>query len=1144
MSLRFIYGRAGSGKTHFCLSEIERIVSGSDGRALLLVPEDFSFQAEKDLLDAVGDKGLLQARVLSFKRMAYSVFSEVGGLTRRHMNGAGKCMLVYRIMDKCKGELKVFKRAVKMRGFVDTMSDTITELKEYGISPEDLMGASLVIDDDGLKDKACDILRIYSAFESALHQNYIDSDDDLILLSQSLDRSRMFDGAEVFVDGFSLLTPQQLRVIEGVARKAKRVNVTLCMDAAGSGKPDAGAQLFSPSLDIENRLLKMAAANNLALEEPVFLNRESQGRFKNNVEIRHLERNIFSFPYRVYGKETGYIRLFTAVNRYSEVENTARGIIRLCRDEGFRFSDIAVIAGGVGEYEKLVGAIFPEYGIPYFLNRKRDISGNPLIVLVLSSLEIISRRWPYESVFRYLKTGLLNFNEDEIDELENYVLLSGIRGDRWTNGSDWKYWPQPIDDDAKTALARINDIRNRVSAPLLEFESRAAGGGKGRNLCTFLFDFLSGLKVEERMESLIDQFKAEGDMDLAEEYGKVWNMLIGTLDQLVEVLGDEDMTLDQFSKVLSIGFDECSIGLIPPSIDQVMFGSVERIKSHTVKALFIMGMNDRVFPAPLGDEGILSDSDREKLKRLGLELAPGTRDLAFEEQFLVYTAFTRTSKYLYISFPIADSEGASLRPSNLIARIRKIFPKLSENSNISQSGSDQENLELVSVPTPTFNHLVCEMRRRDDGEEVNPLWMDVYEWYMEHGKWRDRCQIARSGLSYHNDAAGISPEKVRNLYGGDLSFSISRLEKYAECPFAYFAQYALRAKERKVYELSPPDIGSFIHMVLDSFSSRLDENGIGWRDLDKEWCENTVSEIVDSTVDEMSGSILSSSARYRYLKERLKRIILRAVWLISRQIKNGGFEPKGHEITFANGGDYPPISIKLPSGERISLIGRIDRMDTMEDEMGVYVRIIDYKTGMKDFNLSDVYNGLELQLLVYLDAILEYARKNTAKPVFPGGILYVRIDDPIIKSDRDMDSAQIEKEMMKQLRMKGLLLADVNVIRNMDRNIDGYSLIVPAMVKSDGTLGSPTSAASAGEFDELRKHVKNRVIELCEEMLKGDISISPYKNKNDIPCRYCPYSSICRFDVSIRGNSYRMIPDRSRDQIWKALKEENTEGEA
>lgn len=1136
MSIRFIYGRAGSGKSYRMFCDIKHRIDDGEGNPLIiLVPEDFSFQAEKDLLRAVGEAGIMKARVLSFKRMAYMVFGEVGGLTRQHMNNAGRCMLIYRIMEECQDNLKAFKKAVKMRGFINTISDMITELKTYGVTYEDLANTAQKIQPDRmLQDKLTDIGLIFSNFQEMLHKNYIDSEDDLDLLSQKIEKSLLFDGAQVWVDGFSVLTPQQLKVLEKIMKKAERVNITICSDCRDN--PHESADVFSSIEDMEDKILKIAADNNVSVEKPVKINDEVCYKFKDNPELSHLEKNLFSYPYRVYDPETDCISVFKAVNKYTEVENAAREIVNLCRDEGLRYSDIAVVTRDVKGYENLVGAIFAEYNIPYFLDEKRDIGGNPLIVLVQSCLEIVWKNWTYESVFRYLKTGLSGIDRSDIDLIENYVLSSGIKGKKWTDGKAWQYWPDhdfkgSLSADDRVKLDRINEIRNSISAPLIKFQNSIIGIRSAREISKALFELLTSIGVPEKIQMRIDKFKKEGELDLASEYGKVWNIFIEILDQIVEVLGDDVMTPDQYSRVLSTGFEEYRIGLIPPSLDQVMFGSIERIKSHNVKALFVIGVNDGIFPAPGGEEGILSDSERESLKSAGLELAPGARERVFDEQYLIYTTFTRTEKYLRISYPVADNEGRALRPSIIIYRLRKIYKNLRECSNIAGDGED---LSSINTPVPTFNELVSQFRKSADGVKITPLWKDVYSWYRGQNEWKDKCSRALSGIYYTNQLKPVDYKKVRDLYGKQLRFSVSRLEKFAQCPFSYFVQYGLKAKERKVYELSSPDLGSFIHSVLDNFSTYLDRQNIRWRDLDRGSCIKIVSSIVDETVEKTAGSILSSSPRYSYFKEKLKRIVERAVWLISLHIKKGGFEPSGHEVTFEDHGKYPPISIELPSGEKVSLIGRIDRVDTMEEEDGVYVRIVDYKSGNKDFNLSDIYNGLELQLLIYMDAYLEYASKNSKKPVIPGGILYFKIDDPIIKSSGELSDEEIEEKIMKSLRMKGLLLSDVKVVRAMDRDAAGWSLIIPAAIRSSG-LDAKSSAATIDEFNALRKHIKLRIIDLCEDMLKGDVEINPYKNRGRVSCEFCNFKPICRFDISVKGNYYRLIKNVKKDEIWKAL---------
>jgi ATP-dependent helicase/nuclease subunit B len=1139
MSLRFIYGRAGSGKSYYCFQDIKSRIDKNDLRPLiLLVPEDYSFKAEKELLKFIGEKGLMKAKVVSFKRLAYNVFKEIGGLARQHMSNAGRDIMLYRIMDEHKDEFLAFKKAIKMKGFVNTISEMLTELKIYEVKPEDLELANEKIEDEALSKKLHDINLIYSEFEKQLVSGYIDTNDDLNILYEKLDSYAGLNNAEIWVDGFVMFTPQQYLIIEKLFKKADRINITIPCDISANfaDKYD----IFSSIREMEQRILKIAKDNNISYEKPVMLDCDVPYKYKDNPELAHLEKNLYAFPYRVYKNEVNSISIVKAQNRYNEVESAAQDIIRLCRDEGLRFFDIAVAAHDTDDYEKLIGAIFSEYGIPYFIDEKRDISSNPLIVLILSVFEILYKNWNYESVFNYLKTNLTGISMDDVDILENYVLSSGIKGSRWAE-NEWKYWPDrnfngEMPEDAREKLKRINDIKQRVCSPILKFKKSLEDNSTAAQICASLFNFLLDIGIPERIEMLIDSFKNDGQINLASEYSKIWNIIIETLDQLSEVLCNMELTLEQFSKVLATGFEEYKIGLIPSAIDQVAFGSIERVKNYEVKALYILGVNDGIFPSVMGDEGILSDSDRECLESFGLKLAPGTRDKVFDEQYLVYKTLTKPDEYLKLYYPAADFEGKSLRPSIIISRIKKIFKNIKiKDSNIEDDSIDA-NLELVNTKFSTFNELICEMRKKADGFDVNPVWKDVYFWYINNDKWKEKTISAISGLHYVNQEKPVNPKKLRELYGKTYKFSISRLEKYAGCPFAYFIQYGLKAKERKIYELNPPDIGSFIHKILDSFSSYLDEHNIEWRNLEKDECENIISSIVNDVVDKMTGSILTSSSRYRYLKTRLQRIIIRAVWLIAIQIKHGEFNPVEHEVVFEDGGKYPPLSVKLPSGDEIKLIGRIDRVDKYENDDGIYVRIVDYKTGNKSFNLSDVYNGLELQLLIYLDAILEYAQKKGNKPVLPGGMMYFKVDDPIIAAKGEMTDDEIEEEIMKKLKLDGLILSDVKIVREMDSEISSTSLIIPAGIKNDGSFSSSSHVASKDDFDALRKHIKGKITALCEDMLKGNISISPYKKEKDTPCKYCSFKAVCRFDVSIKENSYRIIGKMTKDEIWKAIK--------
>ncbi|NLY19264.1 MAG: helicase-exonuclease AddAB subunit AddB, partial [Clostridiaceae bacterium] len=665
-----------------------------------------------------------------------------------------------------------------------------------------------------------------------------------------------------------------------------------------------------------------------------------------------------------------------------------------------------------------------------------------------------------------------------------------------------------------------------------------------KEFCGALFDFLCTLKVPEQIESLTDKFRKKGELLLADEYSQVWNIVMELFDQIVEVMADETFGVERFLNIIKIGFDEYKIGLIPHSLDQVLVGSIERSKSHAVKALYLLGANDGIFPQPGGDEGILSDEDRIRLNELGIEVAKDTRTKVIDQQFMVYRTLTTPSDYLWISWSISDQEGKTLRPSIVIPRLRKLFPAILEKSNLLPPANDREVMEEVASPDATFRHLTGVLRRKADGHEILPIWKDIYRWYCKRDEWKNALSLMRETFMYSNNAGSVSEEMVKRLFGKNFISSVSRLERYTTCPFAFFVQYGLGAKERKIFRLTAPDTGTFLHVAIERFSKLMDstltgtnnnEEQITWRTFSREWCENKVSEIIDEMLQGMKGSGISSSKRLTALTVRLKRVVTRAVLIIAEHIRRSSFYPVDYETGFGDNEKYPPITLELDSGEMVRLYGRIDRVDMLETPEGKYLCIVDYKSGTKDFKLSNVYYGLQLQLITYLDAIWESGGKNGETKLLPGGMLYFKVDDPVIRSESMLSEEEIEKAIMKKLRMKGLLLADVKLIKHMDNTISGTSLVIPATLNKGDVLGKNSSVATMEQFKILREYTRKLLKELCLEIFRGSIPIRPVKDRKGAACRYCSYMSVCQFDTKMKDNTYRFLYDKDPDEIWKLL---------
>ncbi len=1146
MGIRFIYGRAGSGKSRFCLDQIrKKLDNKKQNKLILLVPEQYTFQTENKLLDMAGEKALLRAQVLSFKSMAQRVFDECGGRVHQNMKDEGKSMLIYKLLQEKGEELEYFNKISRQQGFIDIVSKTITEFKKYNISQEILLDGAKKAEDEELKEKLNDLADLYNEYNRRIENNVIDGDDELTILARKLKSCNIYEGAEIWIDEFTTFTPQQLDVIRELAFSASKINITLCMDESGSGKESEVTDIFNVLKSTENRIIKLMEENNIGYLESINLNKEYPYRFKDSEELKHIEKHFFTYPFRIYSGKNKDIRLYKANNSYDEIDMIAKDIIRLVRDKGYRYKDIAVVCRDIGAYEKITSVVFNQYDIPYFLDKKIEVLSNPLVILIMSAFEILIQNWSYESVFKYLKSGLIKIDRNYIDILENYILAHGLKGYRWTTDevNDGYFESEDVYENQDELL--IKEIMEEVREPLMTFHKKIKGEKSVREICTAIYELLLDLDVFNRVDEWIEVFSEEGLEGKIKEYEQVPSMVMEILDQAVDVIGKDKVSPKEFYKVLNAGFETKEIGVIPVALDQVNIGDIARVKGREVKALYIVGVNDGVLPAASKDEGILSDRDRDILKDMGIELASTTKARAFEEQYMVYTALTIPSRYLMVTYPMADFEGKSLRPSIIIPRLKRILNNLKEESDIFNYPQKYDEFNKITTPVPTFNELILALRKQADREEVDSYWREVFSWYMKHEGFEEKTSTIFKGIDYSNTGEVISREKIRKLYqneNGNLRFSVSRLEKYAECPFSYFVQYGLKAKDRKIYEFSAPDLGSFMHEILDKFTNKVKEEKLSWSELNREKCREIVGSLIDVKLKEDSNSILNSTKRYKYFTDRFKRVITKSVSIISEQMKRGEFEVFRNEFEFGAMDGGEPIKLDLPTGERVYLTGRIDRIDTLNMDGNTYLRVIDYKSGAKKFDLTELYYGIQIQLLVYLDALLRNSEYILNTGAIPGAILYFKIDDPIIRSNKGLDDEEIQKQVLDKLKMNGLILKDAKLVRAMDNTMETYSLIIPASFKKDGDFSSRSSVATEEQFNILREYVNMKMIELCTDMLSGKIKIEPTKNSQRAYCNYCDYSAICQFDTSIKDNKYKLIIKKSDDEIWQKI-ENHVKGE-
>ncbi|MDB2160725.1 helicase-exonuclease AddAB subunit AddB [Clostridium butyricum] len=1145
MSIRFIYGRAGIGKSTWCINSIaENIKKDDENKLILIVPEQYTFNTENRILKSIGEPALLRTQVLSFKKMAHEVFEECGGRVKEIIKESGRNMLIHKVLNEKIESLEYFRKISREQGFYEIVSDVISEFKKYNVEVDSLRNIEESIQESDLYNKIRELSIIYEAFNEEMNEGYIDGDDELTLLGKKLLENDIYTNSEVWIDEFSTFTPQQLEIIRLLARRCKRVNITLCMDNRdnSNGNQDI-TDVFNTIKNTENKILKIMKENNISYDKPINLNminvNEGCNRFKNAPELEHIEKYFFTYPFNSFNGKCENVKLYKANNIYDEIERVAKSITALIRSGKYRYKDISVVCRNIDDYEKITSVIFKDYEIPYFLDKKLELLNNPLIILITSAFEILFKDWSYESVFKYLKTGLTGIENNYIDVLENFVLEYGVKGYKWTVkeiiSESWFNNNEELSEEK----IFISEIMDEVRRPLLVFHNKIKGKHKVSHICKAIYEFLIDIHAFERINEWIEKFDEIGLEDKVKEYSQVEESVIDILDQAVDVMGDKDLDSYDFFKILNSGFNNEEIGVIPVALDQVNIGDVARIKGRDVKALYIVGVNDGILPASKKEEGILSDNDRNILSDIGIELASNTRNKVFEEQFLLYTVLTISSDCLMISYPMADFEGKSLRPSIVISRIKKILPQLVEESDLYDLSSYKDKLNKVISPIPTFNELILAMRKNCDEENVEEYWREVYKWYKDSPEYENKVKNIFKGLDYSNLKNHVNKNNLRELYAnedGKLMFSVSRLEKYAECPFSYFVQYGLKAKNRKIYEFTPPDLGSFVHDILDLFTNRVKKEGILWSELNNERCKEIVSNLIDIRLSEQTNSILNSSKRFKYLSQRFKRVISKSVTVMAEQIGKGEFEVFKTEFDFGNYKTGEAVMLNLQDDEKVYLQGRIDRIDTLDLDGQTYIRIIDYKTGAKKFDLNELYYGLQMQLLVYLDAIIKNSKYILEKQVVPGAVLYFKVDDPIIKSKKEMTTEEVETEVLEELKLKGLVLKDAKVVKAMDRDIEGYSLVIPAAFKKDGDFKSTSDVVTEEEFTLLREYVNRKMISLCEDMLCGDIKIEPTKQANRSYCEYCDFSSICQFDTSIKDNKYKIVGKKSRTEIWDNIR--------
>lgn len=1203
MSLQLVLGSSGAGKSHKIYSTIiNDSIENPKQKYIIIVPEQFTLQTQKNMVNMHPNNGILNIDVLSFVRLAYKIFEELGKDPGVVLDDTGKNMILRKIVGMEEDKLMLFKGNIKKQGFISEIKSLISELCQYSVTPEDLLKIENDIEDGALKIKLQETHTVYEAFKKYLEEKYITAEEVLDKLYDVLEESEIIRDAVICFDGFTGFTPIQYKLLIKLMKLCKKVLVTVTIDPKEAIKNQKNIEqgielgedytLFGMSKKTIYKIKGIAKENGITIDEDMIVrdyivkekdnrendketdykekddkgkdnfNKEYVGRFKNSPALSHVEQNIFRYPYEIYSEKQDDIEVLALEDADKEVEYVVRQIRKLVRENGLRYREIAVVTGDIANYGRIFEEKLTVNNIPYFIDNKKSVMDNPFVEMIRALFEIHIQNYSYESVFRYLRTGMTDYNNEDIDILENYVLAFGKKGiKQW--GREWEAKDSFYREEM---LEHVNELRKSIYSSISSFTKQLKDNMSVLDLSTVLYNFIVENKSFEKIKEYKEFFIENDMLTKAKEYEQVYKIVMDLLDKMVGLLGDEQVTIREYLEIFEAGIEDVKIGVIPMTIDQLVVGDIERTRLNDIKVLFFVGCNENVIPKSKSSGGIISELDRELLASKGIELAPNSKEALFIEQFYLYMNLTKASDKLVISFARIDAEGKAINPSyfvgklcgiieNLEIRDEQLLPTtvIEKNDKISE-----DEIDKIIGNNHGLDYFAKGLRNKNI-DDMSDEWKQLLVWFGHNREYEDILKNMVNEAYYTNNDKFIK-RTVAELIYKNADKSVTEIEKYASCAYAHFLRYGLRLRERKTYEIELPDIGTIFHNTLDMFSKELIIQGKSWRDIDEIEQGNITDKCVDNVVEDYGGKVLYSSKRNEYMINRIKRMVRKTVWALCNHVKEGDFVPTGFEVSFTSKDNLQATNIKLEDDSYVGLRGSIDRVDTcVAENNDTYVKVIDYKSSSKDFDPSLFYEGIQLQLMVYMSVALD-GQKNLHKDknVKPAGVFYYTIDDPFIDKDEKLanslravkgnfleEKSIIDKSVMEKLTMKGIVSNNPEVIEKLDKSMvdeegnliaKANSKVIKLGISAKGDFKSNSNAIAEEDFNLLIEKTCDLIKEKVSDMKNGIIDKNPYKSDKSCACTYCEFASVCNFDIKFEDNSYHKIYKKSLDEVIEKLK--------
>lgn len=1143
MALQFIFGGAGAGKSYYIYNNIiQQSIENPEKQYLILVPEQFTMQTQKELVTMHPRKGICNIDVLSFERLAFRVLTEMGESQRVLLEETGKSMVLRRVAQEKKKELKILGAKMDKQGYISQMKSMVSELRQYEISTEDLEDIlENLASSPELYYKLQDIKTLYQGFFDYLEGSFITQEEVLDAMGRVAPLSKKLKDSVLVLDGYTGFTPIQIQLLETLLDICQEIYVTVTI-AAGEDpyKMRSPHELFYLSKQTVASLLRIAKEKKISWKEYWIPEGKGtyQGRFADNPPMAFLEKNVFRYRKKKYPKPQNAVQIYEAQNPASEMEMTAGQIRRLVRTKGYRYRDFAVITGDMQVYAPAASRAFKRYEIPCFIDEKHSVFLNPFVEYLRAAVDMIVENFSYESVFRMLRCGLNDISTEEADRLENYVIAMGIRGfSRWQ-----QEWVRSYRGENPEECVQIDRIR----ASLVEkwqpfYKKMKTPDASVRTYTEALYEYITANKIQEKLKEFTKNFEAEGNLSLVKEYSQIYEIVMNLLDKLVEILGDKKVRIREFKEILEAGLSEAKVGIIPPTSDQVLVGDMERTRLKDIKIVFFVGVNEGKIPKEQQAGKLLSDLNREELKgslkERGLSLAPTAKENLYTQKFYLYLNLTKPSERIYLSYSRLSSSGEAMSPSFLVAQIQKLFPDAVREWDVPLFAESRYG---------ALDRLSEEIRKQD---RTSPVFEELMSWFTSQKEYRELVNRLIDAAYYVNPQESISKGVAEALYGTELSNSASRLEQFAKCACSHFLSYGLMLRERVRYEFNMADMGTFLHNSLDLFARKVREQGKSWIDLEDAERDALAENCVTEVVEKSGETILLSSARNAYIINRVKRMVKRSVWALQNQLKQGEFYPALTEWAFGEKDNIDSLNFDLATGQKLHLKGRIDRIDVCQDkENHLYVKVIDYKSGTTQLDLIKLYYGLQIQLALYLNAALELEKKRFPdKLVQPAGVFYYNTKDPILNKEDVKNPENPQEEILKKLKMDGICSSEPEILQKLDKNLavgkSVESFAVPVKYTAKGTFSSNSKVANQKEFAIMMEYVQDKAKKIGREILKGNTSVNPFEWKKENACEYCPYKEICGFDEKLPGYEYRKLEKDKSSNLWCLMEEEMERGE-